>query len=394
MFDSPHPQPRGRDWEIREDQDADGGNAAAGIEEIRAALTDFTGAAGQRLDGTEAAVTEMRARMEAIERALRRPGTEQRQDRNAGPAPETRAFEAFIRRGQDRMTADEIRSLRTGDDTQGGILAPAEFIPELQRNVVLFSPVRAAANVRAIGSGTATLPKRTGGMTAQWVGDTEDRPSTDVTFGAASYEVAELTCFVDVPNSLLEDSAFDIAALLAFEFGEEFGAKEGAAFVAGNGVKKPTGFMMDAGLGYTPSGHASQVTADGLIDLYYGLATPYRANAVWAMNSTTTAAVRKLKNGSGDYLWQDAFSANTPPTILGRPVIEMPDMPSIGAGAFPVVFGDFSMGYRIFDRVPLSLLRDPYSMATKGMTRFHGRRRVAGGVGKAEALRKLKIAAS
>lgn len=382
-----HPQPR--TWEIREEQQQQQDNPA----DIRAALDEFTGAATQRLDGTEASVTEMRTRLEAVERALRRPGSQQEQRQQQGPAPETRAFLSFIRNGREGMTADEVRSLATSDDTTGGVLAPGEFIPELQRNVVLFSPVRAVANVRNVGTGSATMPKRRGGMTARWTGDTEERQETSVTFGAATYEVAELTAYVDVPNSLLEDSAFDIGALLAFEFGEEFGSKEGAAFVAGNGVKKPTGFMNDTGVGFTKSGHASQITADGLIDLYYALPTPYRAGAVWMMNSATTAAVRKLKDGQGNYLWSDGLKADTPPTILGRPVVEAPDMPAVAAGDFPVVFGDFSAGYRIFDRVPLAIIRDPFTIAINGMTRFHGRRRVAGGVGKAEALRKLKIAA-
>jgi len=387
MLDRFHPQPC--TWETREAQEDDQGDAA----DIRAALDEFTGAATQRLDGTEASVTEMRARLEAVERALRRPGSRETRQEQQGPAPETRAFVSFIRNGREGMTADEIRSLQSSDDTKGGALAPGEFIAELQRNVVLFSPVRAVANVRGIGTSSATMPKRTGGMTAQWTGDTEERQETTVTFGAATYEVAELTAWVDVPNSLLEDSAFDIGALLAFEFAEEFGSKEGAAFVAGNGAKKPVGFMNDAGVGFTKSGHASQITADGLIDLYYALPTPYRSGSAWMMNSATTAAVRKLKDGQGNYLWSDGLKADTPPTILGRPVIEAPDMPGVAADAFPVVLADFRAGYRIFDRVPLSILRDPFTVATKGMTRFHGRRRVAGGVGKAEAIRKLKIAA-
>lgn len=380
-------------WETRDEAEGGNDNAGAGIEEVRAALDEFTGTATERLGATEATVTEIRTRMDAIERALRRPGSQTDQRQCNGPSPEQRAFEAFVRRGREHMTADEVRSLRVSDDTQGGALAPAEFIPELQRNVVLFSPVRAVANVRSIGTGTAILPKRTGGMTASWTGDTEERKETTVSFGAAEYPVAEITAYVDVPNSLLEDSAFDINALLAFEFGEEFGAKEGAAFVIGNGVKKPMGFMLDKDVPFTKSGAADKITADGLIDLFYALPSPYRANAVWHMNSTTTATVRKLKNENGDYLWSDGFKADTPPSILGRPVCECPDMPSVAAGAFPIAFGDFMQGYRIFDRVPLSLLRDPFTMAHKGMTRFHGRRRVAGGVGKAEAIRKLKIAA-
>src|ERR1700730_18307785 len=109
------------------------------------------------------------------------------------------------------------------------------------------------------------------------------------------------------------------------------------------------------------------------------------------MNSNTLGQVRKLKDSQNRYLLSLAGLENSPATtILGRPVIEMPDLPDPAANTFPIVFGDFSQGYRILDRISLSILRDPYSQATNGFTRFHGRRRVAGGVGKLEAIRKLK----
>jgi HK97 family phage major capsid protein len=191
---------------------------------------------------------------------------------------------------------------------------------------------------------------------------------------------------------MLEDSTFDVAALLSFEFGEEFGFEEGKAFVNGAVAITPSGFMQDAGLAYTPGTSASVIAADGLIDLYHAVKTPYRANGYWAMNSATLGAVRKLKDTTGQYLLAMAGINNAPyTTILGRPVLEVPDMPDIAGNAFPVAFGDFSQGYRIFDRISLSILRDPYSQAVNGFTRFHGRRRVAGGVGKGEAIRKLKI---
>mgnify|MGYP001809840520 FL=1 len=194
---------------------------------------------------------------------------------------------------------------------------------------------------------------------------------------------------------MLEDSAFDVSSELAFEFSEEFGKAEGAAFVTGNGVLRPMGFMSDTGLSYTPSGSASAITADSLIDLFHAIAPAYRANGVWMMNSTTLAAIRKLKDGTGNYLVLSAgLAGQVTTTLLGRPVVEAPDMADVAGNAYPVVFGDFSQGYRIFDRVALSILRDPYSQATNGMTRFHGRRRVAAGVAKAEAIRKLKIATS
>jgi HK97 family phage major capsid protein len=145
---------------------------------------------------------------------------------------------------------------------------------------------------------------------------------------------------------------------------------------------------------YVPGGDASNLTADGLIDLFHSLPPAYRNVGAWMMNSKTVGAVRKLKSSTGNYLWVDSLVAGNPPTILSRPVIEAVDMPDIGANAFPIVFGDFNSGYRIYDRIGLTILRDPFTQATNGLVRFHARRRVGGDVVKAEALRKLKISVS
>jgi HK97 family phage major capsid protein len=382
-------------YETRDGEEGGDENADQGLAEIRAAVQGLTGTVEQRLGALDTALGEIRGRVSAVEIVQRRPGAGGGNE-NQAPAVEQRAFTNFLRQGAERMPADEIRSLRVSDDTAGGYLAPDAFITDLQRNVVQFSPVRSVARVAPIGVGAALLPKRTGRMTAKWVGEVEDREETTITYGQNRYEVRELTAYVDVSNTLIEDSAFDIAAELAFDFAEEFGSKEASSFVNGIGSVDPVGFMNDSAIGYTASGDASKVTADGLIDLYHAIAPAYQANAVWMMNSATLGACRKLKDPStGAYLLITAGIANAPQTtILGRPVVQAPDMPDIASNATPIVFGDFNQGYRIFDRVPISILRDPYSQATKGMTRFHGRRRVAGGTNKTEALRKLKIATS
>lgn len=379
-------------WETRAEGDEGSDDA---LSEIRQAVQTFTTTADQRLGVLDTALTEIRGRLDRAETTLSRPGI-RTEDRHGRGATEQRAFVAYARRGREMLSADEIRSLRVSDDTAGGYLAPDQFLTELQRDLVTFSPIRGIARVTPISAPAAIHPKRTGRMTAQWVGETSPRPETTVTFGQNRYEVRELACYVDVSNQMLEDSAFDVAAELSFEFAEEFGKAEGTAFVNGAGALQPSGFMQNADLAYTPGGDASVIKADGLIDLYHAMPTAYRANATWVMNSTTIAAVRKLKDGTtGAYLLITGGIANAPETtLLGRPVVEAPDMPDIGAGNFPVAFGDFRQGYRVFDRVALSILRDPYSQATNGMTRFHGRRRVAAGVSKPEAIRKLKIAMS
>lgn len=392
-YASPGVDPR-TGWETREAPEGQEENGGADLAEIRSAVEGFTTNAEQRLGQLDTALTEIRTRLDRTETVLRRPGAGQ--DQRPQAEVETRAFATFLRRGREGMEAPEVRSLRVSDDTAGGYLAPDQFVTELLRNVVAFSPVRSVARVANTSAGAVLLPKRTGSMTAQWVGETAPRPETTVTFGQNRYEVREIACWVDVSNVMLEDSAFDVASELSFEFAEEFGRAEGAAFVNGDGALKPFGFMQDPTIPVVPTGDAAKITSDSILDIYHALPTAYRANAVWAMNSNTLASVRKIKDAAGGYLLVDAGFNTTSPTatLMGRPVVEMPDMPDPAANTTPIVFGDFGQGYRIFDRVALSVLRDPYSQATNGMTRFHGRRRVAGGVAKSEALRKLKIAAS
>ena len=307
---------------------------------------------------------------------------------------ESKAFGSFLRHGPEGLAPEERKSLNVSDSTNGGFLAPDGFVAELLRNVVLFSPVRQVARVGNTAAAAVTLPKRTGQLTATWVSETGQRQRTQPSYGQVRLPVVEAACYVDVSNALLEDAGIDVASELALDFAEEFGRLEGGAMVVGDGVDKPSGFMLDAGVGETISGHATQITGDGMIDLFYALAAPYRARGTWMMNATSLAAVRKIKGTDGHYIWQPALAVGQPETILGRPVVEAPDMPSAGTGLYPVAFGDFQSAYRVYDRVQLSILRDPYSIQTEGQVRFHARRRLAAGVVRAEAIRKLKCAAA
>ena len=135
-------------------------------------------------------------------------------------------------------------------------------------------------------------------------------------------------------------------------------------------------------------------TYDGLIDLFHAVPAAYRQLGAWMMNSTTVGAVRNWSVRPAIRCGLTCWRLATQATIFGRPVIEAIDMPDIAANAFPVVFGNFNQAYRIYDRVSLTLLRDPFTQATNGLVRFHARRRVGGDVVKAEAIRKLKISVS
>ncbi|MCB1522498.1 MAG: phage major capsid protein [Rhodoblastus sp.] len=357
--------------------------ATAAVEELRNASEEFRTQHTTELRG----VTD---RLAALETRLNRPTQEQRQDN--GPSIEQRAFNSYVRRGAERMGADEIRALAVSTTTAGGYLVPYQFLREIDRNLVLFSPIRSVARIQTVSEGEVRLPNRTGTMTASWEGETDAAPPTQPTYGQGVYNVAELKCYVDVSNRLLEDAAFNIESELAYDISQEFGRAEATAFVTGDGTNKPLGFLNTTGIttGVTTADPAA-IVADEIMDLYHSLPTAYAARGAFAMNRTTIGQVRKLKSSMGEYYWQESLADGNPPTLLGRPVIEFPDMPDPAAGVTPIIFGSFMDGFRIFDRVSLSILRDPYSQQTNGLVRFHARRRVGGGVSKAEAFRFLTM---
>ncbi len=334
-------------------------------------------------------------RLEAVETKLNRPAII-KGDNDNELTPERKAFTHYLRQGKEALQADEVKSLRVADDTAGGYLAPSEFSAEVVKGIVEFSPIRQAARVGSTSSGEVILPKRTGRPTGKWVGETETREGTESSYGQIEVPIYEMACYVDVSQRLLEDAAVNVEAEVSSDLSEEFGRLEALGFSQGDGVKKPVGIMEAADVAYTATGNASTLgtaPADTLIDHFYSLPAYYRNRGVWMMNSTTIAAVRKLKDGStGAYLWQPGLAAGDPATILGRPLIEDPTMDDIGAAAEPILFGDIASAYRIYDRVALSIMRDPYSQATAGLVRFHARRRTGGALVLAEAVRKIKCA--
>lgn len=353
------------------------------VESVRAAIAALTG----EVEKKSASFEELSERLAKLEAKSNRPAGAANDNE---PDAEKKAFDDFLRKG---ILPAEQKALSVGTDTAGGFTVPEQFVNELLRNVTLFSPIRNYARVMQIASAEAKLPKRSGTLTAAWVSETGARSASEPTYGQVTLTPYEAAVYTDVSTQLIEDSAFNIESELAFDFGEEFGRLEGAAFVSGDGVGKPSGITTNADIAQINSGNAATFTGDSLIDLFYSLKAPYRTNAVFGMAAGSLAVARKLKTTDGVYVWQPSLAAGQPETILGRPVIEIPDMPAVAAGALPIFFGDLSQGYRIADRISLSVLRDPYSQATNGLTRFHARRRVGGGVVKAEAIKLMKIAA-
>lgn len=303
---------------------------------------------------------------------------------------------------QQKALADvtaEYKALGIANDTTGGYLAPAEYIREIIKGVTDVSPARALARVRKTASKSIMIPKRTGQFAAQWVADQGTRSETDgLRYGMWEIPTHEMYALIDISNQNLEDSAFNLESEISFEATEQFAVAEGAAFVSGNGVGKPEGFLTAAGVSENITGSAATIAdadgqANGLLSLKYALKTAYARNASWMLNRTTLGSVRKLKDAEKNYLWMPGLGGQ-PNTIDGDPYVEVPDMPSEGAGTYPIAYGDMSRAYTLVDRISMEMLRDPYTQATGGNIRFIFRRRLGGQVTLAEAFRKLKCAAS
>jgi HK97 family phage major capsid protein len=303
-----------------------------------------------------------------------------------------KAFAAVLR-GKADVTPEQYKLLHTGSDTAGGYLAPLEYVQDILKNIVEFSPIRSIATVRTTSRAGVQIPKRTTTAAAQWVEELGSRSeTTNPGFGMAELRSHELYALVKVSKAEVEDSAFDLEAFLRAEFAEQFGLAEGTGFVNGSGVGSPLGFMVDSAVASVVSGSAATITADGLIALLYEPKSSYADAGTWLMNRATLRAIRQLKDGAGNYLWMPGLQSASPrpATILDRPYVLATDMPDIAANAYPVAFGDFRRGYMVLDRVGVEVMVDPITSKSTGCIEFSARKRVGGQVVIAEALKKLK----
>lgn len=344
----------------------------------------------QKLTVAQKNAEELKSQMAELQTVVTRPnsGFESKQVDDY-----LNAFDSYCRKGLEGLDVAERKALTVSNDNTGGYLAPPEYVRELLKTVTEISPIRSIARLRSTSSRSIQVPKRTGQFAAQWVAESGTRSETSgYTVGLEEIPAHEQYALVDISEQDLEDSVFNLEAEMQSEFSEQFAKAEGTAFVNGNAVGKPEGFMTNGSVSSVNSGDADEITADGLISLVHSIKNPYSNNGTFVFNRTTLAKIRKLKDTAGQYVFQAGMmlTGGVTNTILGQSYVEATDMPSEGAGTFPVAFGDFRRGYMIVDRVSLAVLRDPFTQATTGNVRYIARRRVGGQVILPEAIAKLK----
>jgi len=347
----------------------------------------------QKLTTAELNADNIKSQIEKLETIVTRPnsGFESKQVDEYMDA-----FDTYCRKGLEGLDPVEKKALTVSNDSTGGYLAPPEYVRELIKDVTEISPIRSIARIRSTGARSIQVPKRTGTFAAQWVAESGTRSeTTGYNVGLEELPAHEQYALVDISEQDLEDSVFDLEAEMQSEFAEQFAKAEGAAFVSGNAVGKPEGFMTNGSVSSIDSGSNTAITADNLITLVHNIKSDYGRNGTFVFNRSTLAAIRKLKDTAGQYVFQAGMSlqGGVTNTILGQPYVEATDMASIAQNAFPVAYGDFRRAYMIVDRVSLAVLRDPFTQATTGNVRYIARRRVGGQVVLPEAITKLKVTA-
>ena len=318
-------------------------------------------------------------------------------------APHKKAFDAYLRNGDDdglRGLELDGKSMSTAVNSDGGYLVDPQTSERVQSVLNSGASIRAIAAVVQVEATSYDVLVDHADVGAGWATESGGQAETVTPqIDRITVPLHELSALPKASQRLLDDSAFDIEGWLAGRIADKFARAEAAAFVSGDGIDKPTGFLSHpavdndvwswGNLGYVPSGTNANPEADAIIELVYALGAAYRKNAVFVMNSKTTAKVRKLKDTDGRFLWSDGLAAGEPARLMGYPVLVAEDMPDPATDAMAIAFGDFSAGYTVAERPDLRILRDPFS--AKPHVLFYATKRVGGDVSDFAAIKLMKF---
>lgn len=322
----------------------------------------------------------------------------------------SKAFDAYMRHNGDErsMNPDDLKALSVGSDPDGGYVVDADTGGRIVARIFETSPMRQFASIQTIGTDALEGLHDSDEAAFGWVGETGARTETTTPkLEKWRIPVHEMYAKPSATQKLLDDASINMEAWLAGKVTDRFTRAENAAFVNGNGVDRPRGFLtypdrasadvfelgaiqrfdtgVDGDFAAAPDG------GDVLIDALYGLKAQYRANAVWFMNRGTTGAVRKLKDSDGAYLWVPGIAAGQPATLLGYPAASFEDMPALATDSLSIAVGDMREAYQIVDRIGVRVLRDPYS--NKPYVEFYSTKRTGGDVVNFEAIKLIEFTA-
>jgi len=379
--------------------------------ETKASVAEFLRNFSSFKDDVSKRMTEMTTRIERLDRKsadLRRPALA---TRAAEDTPHRKAFGGYIRQGDEdafKALGLEGKGYNVAVAAEGGYLVDpqtAEMVGHVLRSG---ASIRAVSRVVQVEATAYDVLVDHGDIGAGWITEAGTGGPADLTptVDRISVQLHELSAAPSASQRILDDAAFDMEAWLAERIADRFLRAESDAFVNGDGVNKPSGFLTkpmvaDAAwswgnLGYVATGTSGDfdptTPGDVMVDLVYALGAEYRARAVFVMNSKTAGELRKIKDSHGRFLWIEGLADGQPARLMGYPVQIVEAMPDIGPDAFAIAFGDFAHGYTIAERPDLRILRDPFT--NRPNVTFFATKRVGGDVTDYAAIKTLKFGVS
>lgn len=343
-----------------------------------------------------ARLQEMEAMEQELAKPVNTPLTGKPMSTTEKPEKTGRASEAYK---QAMLTAlrtnfrQVSNVLSEGVDANGGYLVPEEYDHRLI-DILDEENVMRKLGTRITTSGEHKINIAATKPAAAWIEEGGALTFGDATFDQIILDAHKLHVAIKVTEELLYDNAFNLENYIMQQFGKALANAEEDAFINGTGTGQPLGILAATGgadVGVMAKS-ATAITADELIDLIYSLKRPYRKSAAFLLNDQTLAAIRKLKDNYGQYLWQPSLQAGEPDRILGYAAYTSPYFPAVAAGKPAVAFGDFSY-YNIGDRGTRSFAELKELFAGNGMVGFVAKERVDGKLVLPEAVKLLKMKA-
>lgn len=327
-------------------------------------------------------------------------------DAKAEAEKRAQAWRNYLRYGAADLSAEmrallikdpdrETRAQGVATGTGGGYLVPEMFMPELVKSLALWGPMLDAAIVRRLVTATgASIPWPTmddTSNTGSLIAENTQVSSSEITFGVKTIGAYKYTSgVVLVASELLQDSTLNVESIVNDAMGERVGRIANTHLTTGDAASKPNGLMTAAGAGATAAS-ATAIVFDDLINLEHSVDPAYRSDPScrWMFHDSTLKAIRKLKDGEGNYIWQPAnVQAGAPQTILGYPYSINQAVDSIATGVRSVAFGAFNRYVvRIVNQFAIRRLVERY--ADYDQVGFIGFARIDGNLIDAGAVKRL-----
>ena len=276
--------------------------------------------------------------------------------------------------------------LQEGVDADVGYLVPEEYDNRLidvldQENIMRKLATKITTSGEHKINIAATKPA------ASWIEEGGALTFGDATFSQILLDAHKLHVAIKVTEELLYDNAFGLENYIITQFGKALANAEEDAFFNGDGVGKPLGLFAENGGGQIAETLTAAIKADDIINLVYALKRPYRKSAAFIINDKNIAAIRKLKDNNGAYIWQPSAQAGEPDRLFGYPVYT-----SAYAPENAIAFGDYKY-YNIGDRGTRSFKQLVELFAGNGMIGYVAKERVDGKLILPEAVQILKLKA-